>query len=92
MKNFNKLEQFADSIMTLCEALYDCEEIDVNIDVDINAEGISISVDLIPVEEDENKDDCEVSEEDLDKACAEHYDCCGCPYENYCNGEEDDDE
>ena len=30
MKNYNKLEQFADSIMTLCEALYDCEEIDVN--------------------------------------------------------------
>ena len=91
MKNFSNLEQFADSIMTICKVMYGCEEINVDIDMDMDGTGISIKVDLTPVEDDDD-DDSDVSEEDLDKACAEHYDCCGCPYENYCNGEEDDDE
>ena len=85
------LEQFSDALMTLFEVLYDCEENDVDIDVDINTEGISISVDLIPVKDDE-ADNGEVSEEDIDKECEKHIDCCGCPYEDYCNEEDDEDE
>ena len=88
MKNYNKLEQFADSVLTLCKVLYGGEEIDVDIDMDINGTGISIKVDLTPVEDDHNNDG-KVSEEDIDEECAKHIDCCGCPYENYCNDEED---
>ena len=91
MKNFNRLEQFADSVIALCNALYGCDEIDVNIDMDIDNGGISISLELTPVADDDD-DDREVTEEELDEACAEYYYCSECPYEDYCNGEDEDDE
>ena len=87
MKNYNKLEQFADSIMTICKVMYGCEEINVDIDMDMDGTGISIKVDLTPIQDD---DEGGISEDDIDKECEKHTDCCGCPYENYCNSEEED--
>lgn len=91
MKNLNKIEQFADPVISLCKVLYGCDAVDIDIDMDICSNGISISVDLIPVDDVET-DNGEISEEDIDKECAKHLDCCGCPYEDYCNEEDDEDE
>ena len=33
-----------------------------------------------------------ITEEDLDRECNKHYDCCDCPYDDYCSEGEDDDE
>ena len=33
-----------------------------------------------------------ITEEDLDRECNKHYDCCDCPYDDYCSEGEYDDE
>ena len=30
-------------------------------------------------------DDREITEEDLDRECNKHHDCCDCPYDDYCS-------
>lgn len=59
--------------------------------IEIGKVRIDLKIRWEPIEETPNADR-EITEEDLDKACEEHYDCCGCPYENYCNEEDEDDE
>lgn len=89
MKDFKNLQRFSEYVMNICAELYDTDVFDVSIDMNVGDNGISISVNIEPDVEDDD-DDFEVTEEELDKACEEHYDCCDCPYEDYCNGEGED--
>lgn len=59
--------------------------------IEIGKVRIDLKIRWEPIEETAD-DDCEVTEEDLDRECNKHYDCCDCPYDDYCSEGEDDDE
>ena len=59
--------------------------------IEIGKVRIDLKIKWEPIEE-TTDDDREITEEELDEACAKYYDCCGCPYENYCNEVDEDDE
>ena len=59
--------------------------------IEIGKVMIDLKIRWEPIEETANIDR-EITEEDLDRECNKHYDCCDCPYDDYCSEGEDDDE
>ena len=59
--------------------------------IEIGKVRIDLKIKWEPIEETTDADS-EITEEDLDRECNKHYDCCDCPYDDYCSEGEDDDE
>ena len=59
--------------------------------IEIGKVRIDLKIRWEPIDETPNADR-EITEEDLDRECNKHYDCCDCPYDDYCSEGEDDDE
>ena len=59
--------------------------------IEIGKARIDLKIKWEPIEETTDADR-EITEEDLDRECNKHYDCCDCPYDDYCSEGEDDDE
>ena len=91
MNNLMLLQLLAEFAGAVCEEILDCEELDIDADMEASAGGVKITINAEKSKNSRNADR-KITEEDLDRECNKHYDCCDCPYDDYCSEGEDDDE
>ena len=63
-----------------------------SIEVEVDKAGTVITIHYDKPDLDKQPKDCGISEEEIDRECAKHYDCTDCPLFDYCEDEEDYDD
>ena len=87
MKNIVLIKLLASFAGEICRVLLDCEEIDVDVDVKLSDSESNIAIKAKALD-DSTVNRSEISEDEIDRECEKHIDCCGCPYKNYCDEED----